>query len=158
MIRDLEYEVKKRIEKAVKEIKLTDDKEEYVTPLIEIGAIPKSAVKGRPYILIQTTDISDSILESTVNINILYGTVGASNKAITNEEALNHILTYGHWDVISIIDKVRTNFLSNINFEFGILERTMRHDVLGKVDFPYYLGESKLEFKIPTTAQFDDYV
>ncbi len=157
-IRNLEEEIKKRIKEATKGIKLIDTEGEYVDPLIEIGALPKKAAKGNPYILIQTTYVGDEANESDVEVAVLYGTVGMSEADHRNEEKMKQTYAYGHWDVISIIDKIRENFLKDTNFNFGHLKRKMKHEVFGEVKFPYYLGESKLNFTVATVAPQDDYL
>ena len=157
-IRNLEQEVKKRVIEAVKGIQLTNDKGEYVVPLVETGALPKEAVKGNPYILIQTTNISDTAQESSTEVSLLYGTVGIGKSESKDDELMKQVHAYGHWDVISIIDKLRSNFLKNVNFNFGYLNRDIKHEVFGEVSFPFYLGESKLKFIVPTVDPEDEYL
>lgn len=157
-IRNLENEVKRRVKEAIKGIQVTDDKGDYVTPLVETGALPKEAVIGKPYILIQTTSINDDDLESRVEVVLLYSTVGISKTDATDPEKMKHGHAYGHWDVISVIDKLRSNFLKNTNFQFGIMDRRMKHEVFGEVKFPlFFLGESKLSFTVPSISPEDDY-
>ncbi len=157
-VRNLEEEIKRRIIDAVKGIQLIDNKGEFVLPLVETGALPKEAVRGKPYILIQTTHIKDEELSGTADINILYGTIGLSRKDENQEDLVKQSHAIGHWDVLSVIDKIRENFFKDTNFQFGILKRSMKHDVYGEIEFPYYLGETKCSFDIPVTQPQDDYL
>lgn len=157
-VRNLESMIKTRILEAIKGIQLINDSGEYVKPLVETGALPKEAVKGNPYILIQTTNISDSNQESSADVSILYGTVGIGRKDSKDDILMEQVHAYGHWDVISVIDKLRSNFLKNTNFNFGYLNRDIKHEVFGEVNFPYYLGESKLKFVVPTIVPEDEYL
>jgi hypothetical protein len=157
-VRNLEQEIKRRIIEAVKGIQLINDKGEFVLPLVETGALPKSAVRGEPYILIQTTLIKDEELSGIAEINILYGTIGVSREGMKNETFKNQSHATGHWDVLSVIDKIREDFFRNTNFQFGILKRSMKHDVYGEIEFPHYLGETKCSFDIPVTQPQDDYL
>ncbi len=115
-------------------------------------------VKGTPYVLIQTTNIEDSDHISSADVAILYGTVGLGLEDSRNKEKVRYTHATGHWDVISIIDKIRVDFLKNVNFDFGILERAMKHEIFGEVNFPYFLGETRCKFTIPTTEPQDDYL
>jgi len=159
-IRTLEDQVKRRVEEATKGVQLIDNDGNYVEPLIVTGALPSEAIKGRPYILIQTLKISDDDLESRVEIGILYSTVGMSR----DEESSRHIgvlkdaYSRGHWDILGVIEKIRLNFLKEANFEFGVLDRKMQHEVFGNVNFKFYMGESRVKFRIPTIAPENDYV
>ena len=157
-VRNLEQEIKRRINYALKGAQLINSDGDLAGIVVETGALPKDTVKGSPYILIQTTSIKDSDYISSAEISILYGTVGLSAEDSKNKEKVMHTHATGHWDVISVIDKIRTNFLKNVNFEFGILKRTMKHEVFGEVNFPYFLGETKCEFTIPIIEPQDDYL
>lgn len=157
-VRNLEEEIKRRITEAVKGIQLIDDKGEFVLPLVETGALPKSAVRGKPYILIQTTHIKDEELSGLADINILYGTIGVSREDMNNDDLSNQSHATGHWDVLSVIDKIREDFFKDTNFEFGILKRSMKHEVYGEIEFPHYLGETKCTFEIAVTQPQDDYL
>ena len=63
-----------------------------------------------------------------------------------------------YWDIISLIDKIRADFLKETNFEFGVLERKMKHEAFGQIEDINYLGESKLKFKISTIAPEGEYL
>jgi len=157
-VRNLEQEIKRRITEAVKGIQLINNKGEFVLPLVETGVLPKSAARGEPYILIQTTHISDEELSGVASINILYGTIGVSREDMKNEALENQSHATGHWDVLSVIDKIREDFFKDTNFEFGILKRSMKHEVYGEIEFPHYLGETKCSFEIAVTQPQDDYL
>ena len=157
-IRNLEQEIKRRVKEALRGTQLTNTEGEFVEPLVETGALPKEVVKGTPYVLIQTTNIEDSDHISSADVAILYGTVGLGLEDSRNKEKVRYTHATGHWDVISIIDKIRIDFLKNVNFDFGILERAMKHEIFGEVNFPYFLGETRCKFTIPTTEPQDDYL
>ncbi|WP_028856954.1 hypothetical protein [Psychrilyobacter atlanticus] len=157
-VRNLEQEIKRRITEAVKGIQLINDKGEFVLPLVETGALPKSAVRGEPYILIQTTHIEDKELSGIADINILYGTIGLSREREKSRPLVKLTHATGHWDVLSVIDKIREDFFKDTNFQFGILKRSMKHEVYGEIEFPHYLGETKCTFEIAVTQPQDDYL
>lgn len=157
-VRNLEQEIKRRITRAVKGIQLINDKGEFVLPLVETGALPKSAVRGEPYILIQTTHIKDEELSGVADINILYGTIGVSRENMKNNIFKNQSHATGHWDVLSVVDKIREDFFKDTNFQFGILKRSMKHEIYGEIEFPHYLGETKCTFEISVTQPQDDYL
>ena len=151
-IRSLEQEIKKRILQAIKDAQLVDVAGVTVTPIVETGILPGDVIKGSPYILIQTTDIKDDDLESEVEVLLVYGTVGMGKKDRIDKEKSNYVHATGHWDVISLVDKIRSNFLKDVNFDFGILKRKMEHKIYGQVDDVNYIGDSKLKFEISTIA------
>lgn len=157
-VRNLEQEIKRRIIEAVKGIQLINDKGDFVLPLVETGTLPKSAVRGEPYILIQTTHIEDKELSGIADISILYGTIGISRANMKNSPFKNQSHATGHWDVLSAIDKIREDFFKDTNFQFGILKRSMKHEVYGEIEFPHYLGETKCSFEIAVTQPQDDYL
>lgn len=157
-VRSLEDAIKKRVLEATKGIQLTNDKGEYVSLLVETGALPKEAVRGNPYLLIQTTKISDEDMESNVEVLLLYGTVGLGKEEEKDSKLRKQAYAYGHWDVITVIDKLRSNFLKNVNFDFGCLNRKIQHEVFGEVNFPYFLGETRLKFEVPTIFPEDEYL
>jgi hypothetical protein len=156
-VRSLEQEIKRRIIEAVKGAQLLDIQGNLVSPIVETGALPKKTIRGTPYILIQTTKINDDDTGSSSQVSLLYGTVGMSEENQKDVEKIRYTHSTGHWDLISIIDKIRDNFLKNTNFTFGILDRSIEHEVFGEVDFPYFLGETKCKFTIGTIMPQDDY-
>lgn len=157
-IRNLEQEIKRRVGLAVKDSQLVDIKGDPVLPIVETGVLPEDVVKGKPYVLIQTTDITDGDLESNVEVLLVYGTVGLGKKDRIDIEKSNYAHATGHWDVVALIDKIRADFLKDTNFCFGILERGMKHQVYGQVEDINYIGDTKLKFKIPSIAPENQYV
>ncbi len=157
-VRNLEQEIKRRVILAVKGSQLVDIKGEAVLPIVETGVLPEDVVKGKPYVLIQTTDITDGDLESNVEVLLVYGTVGLGKKDRVDIEKSNYAHATGHWDVVSLIDKIRSDFLKDVNFCFGLLDRNMKHQVYGQVEDINYIGDSKLKFKIPSIAPENQYV
>lgn len=157
-IRNLEQEIKRRLENAIKGIQLIDDEGNEVVPLVVTGVLPMDTVRGKPYILIQTTNIQDEEMSGNVDISILYATIGASREGRNDPETKRETLSTGHWDTLSVIDKIREDFFKDTNFQFGILKRSMKHEVFGAVKTPYYLGETKCSFEIAVTQPLDDYL
>lgn len=157
-VRSLEQEIKKRILSAIEGAQLVDHEGKTVLPIVETGVLPSKTIKGKPYILIQTTDIKDMDYESEVEVLLVYGTVGLGKKDRVSEEKEEYTHATGHWDVISLIDKIRSNFLKDVNFNFGLLERNMKHQVFGQVEDINYIGDSKIIFKIPGIEPEDQYV
>ncbi len=157
-IRNLEQEVKRRVISVVEDTKLVDIKGGSVVPIVETGVLPGDVVKGKPYVLIQTTDITDGDLESEVDVLMVYGTVGLGKQDRVDKEKSDYVHATGHWDIISLIDKIRADFLKDTNFEFGVLERKMKHEVFGQIEDINYLGESKLKFKVSTIAPEGEYL
>ena len=157
-VRNLEQEIKRRVGLAVKDSQLIDIKGAPVIPIVETGVLPEDVVKGKPYVLIQTTDIIDGDMESNVEVLLVYGTVGLGKKDRIDIEKSNYAHATGHWDVVGLIDKIRADFLWDTNFIFGILERGMKHQVYGQVEDINYIGDTKLRFKIPSIAPENQYV
>ncbi len=157
-VRNLEQEIKRRLEEATKNIQLIDEMGNYVLPTIAIGTLPLEKTRDNPYIFIQTTNINDGDMTTTVEISILYSTIGIENNIRINEKKRQEVLSTGHWDIISIIDKIRENFLKDTNFRFGILRRNLKHEVYGAVKIPYYLGETKCFFEMALPYPKDDYL
>lgn len=158
MIRKLELEVKKRIEEAVKDSYFINDKGKKVTPIVETGVLPAEVIKGTPYILIQVTDILDEAMDTKVNMMVLYGTVGGSQEEIRDKDRARKVSSYGHWDLVSIISGIRKNFLTNPNFEYGVLEKNIKHELHGEVRYPFYLGTTNLKFTVPTIEMENDFL
>lgn len=156
-VRNLEQEIKRRVKLAIEGIQVVDIEGNTAVPIVETGVPSLEKLKGKPYILIQTTNISDSNTESEASVLLIYGTVGMSKKDRIDSEKKEYIHSTGHWDVISIIDKIRSNFLKDTNFNFGVLNREMKHEVFGQIEDVNYLGESKLKFTIATIMPQDDY-
>ena len=159
-IRNLEDGVKKRVEKAIKGIQLKNEEGEYVDPIIVTGALPKEAIRGNPFILIQTTKIEDLEMETLVRISLLYGTIGMDIEEERSKDKNIRRNSYmrGHWDTLGIVEKIRMNFLGDTNFEFGLLDRRMHHDLLGNIGFKSYMGESQLTFRVNSITYEDSYV
>lgn len=153
-VRNLEDVIKKRLERCIKGAQLTDSKGEVVEVEVLTGYPSELENREKPFILIRPTKIKDTPMDIKVDISLYYGTIALGSKNIDKSER-EYADNIGYWDIVSLIDKIRRDFLGDNNFDFGILEQEMDHNLVVNVQGRRYLGESKLRFMMPAIGIVD---